>query len=81
VCSVDKLGLFSIGPTIPRNVDPPFFEASIHSNGNITRALVRNEFGGRRYTFVVTVSVSSAPLGGTEVRILLLLDRIAALRT
>jgi len=54
--TVDKLGFFSIGPTDRSNLNLQFFEASIRSNGNITRALVLNLYGGRRYSFVVTVS-------------------------
>ena len=33
-----------------------FFEATIRSNGNITRAVVSDRFGGRIYGFIVTVS-------------------------
>jgi len=54
--AVDTLGFFSIGPTNRSNMNLQFFEASIRSNGNITRALVLSVYGGRRYPFIVTVS-------------------------
>ena len=54
--TVDQLGLFNIGPTTRSNQNQRFFEASIHSNGNITRSLILNNYGVRRYPFVVTVS-------------------------
>ena len=58
--SVDVLGYFSLSNTTRSNINLQFFEAKIRSNGIITRPVVRDRFGGRRYTFVVTVSFAIA---------------------
>lgn len=52
--TTDVLGYFSLSNTTRSNINLQFFEAKIRSNGIITRPVVRDRFGGRRYTFVVT---------------------------
>jgi len=53
--AADARGYFSLGSTVQSSTRN-YYEAPIRSNGNITLSRVSYEFGGRRYSFTVTVS-------------------------